>query len=91
MLELAFTPDRDHQEPVYRQLRNYLRDLIAAERLPRGAKLPATRELATSLGLSRNTVAQAYDDLIADGLLAAHVGQGTFVAAPTRPGAAWAN
>ncbi len=82
MLELAFTPDRAHCEPVYRQLRNHLRDLIAADRLPRGTKLPATRELASSLGLSRNTVAQAYDELIADGLLAAHVGQGTFVAAP---------
>lgn len=85
MLELAFTPDRDRTEPVYRQLRDYLRDLIAAERLPRGTKLPATRELATSLGLSRNTVAQAYDELVADGLAAAHVGQGTFVAAPVRP------
>ncbi len=88
MLELAFTPDRDQGEPVYRQLRNYLRDLIAAERLPRGTKLPATRELATSLGLSRNTVSQAYDELIADGLLAAHVGQGSFVALPSpAPGA----
>jgi DNA-binding transcriptional MocR family regulator len=86
MLELAFRPDRDLMEPVYRQLRNYIRDLIAADRLPRGTKLPATRELATSLGLSRNTIAQAYDELIADGLLAAHVGQGTFVAtAGSRP------
>jgi GntR family transcriptional regulator/MocR family aminotransferase len=82
VLELAFRPDRAQMEPVYRQLRNYIRDLIAADRLPRGTKLPATRELATSLGLSRNTVAQAYDELIADGLLAAHVGQGTFVATP---------
>ena len=82
MLELAFTPDRTDLEPVYRQLRNHLRELITAGRLPRGTKLPATRELATTLGLSRNTVAQAYDDLVADGLLAAHVGQGTFVAAP---------
>jgi 2-aminoadipate transaminase len=104
MLELAFTPDRDDVEPVYQQLRNYLRDLIANERLPRGMKLPATRELATALGLSRNTVTQAYEDLVADGLLAAHVGQGTFVAAPhagrdagagrtdadpPRPGFAW--
>ncbi len=88
MLELAFTPDRERTEPVYRQLRDYLRDLIAAERLPRGTKLPATRELATSLGLSRNTVAQAYEELVADGLAAAHVGQGTFVAAPLRAGEA---
>ena len=83
MIELPFRPDRDDAAPVYRQLRDYLRDLIAADRLPRGAKLPATRELATALGLSRNTVTQAYEDLVADGLLAAHVGQGTFVAAPS--------
>ena len=80
MLDLAFRPDRDRAEPLYRQLGSYLRGLIAAERLPRGGKLPATRELATSLGLSRNTVAQAYDELLADGILTAHVGQGTFVA-----------
>jgi len=88
VLELAFTPDRDHLEPVYCQLRDFLRALIVAERLPPGAKLPATRELATSLGLSRNTVTQAYDELIADGVLAAHVGQGTFVATPAGVGAA---
>jgi GntR family transcriptional regulator/MocR family aminotransferase len=87
VLELAFTPDRDHLEPVYCQLRDYLRELIVAERLPRGAKLPATRELASSLGLSRNTVTQAYEELIADGLAAAHVGQGTFVATTSRPAA----
>jgi GntR family transcriptional regulator/MocR family aminotransferase len=87
VLELAFTPDRGHGEPVYRQLRDYLRDLVAAERLPLGTKLPATRALALALGLSRNTVAQAYDELIADGLLAAHVGQGTFVTGPRQDGA----
>ena len=87
MLELAFTPDRSDLQPVYRQLGEYLRGLIAADRLPRGTKLPATRELASSLGLSRNTVTQAYEELIADGVLSAHVGQGTFVAAPRTNGA----
>src|SRR5205823_4701192 len=65
----------------YRQLGRYLRDLIEADRLSAGAKLPATRELAATLGLSRTTVSLAYDELIAVGLLVAHVGQGTFVAA----------
>jgi GntR family transcriptional regulator/MocR family aminotransferase len=81
VLELAFTPDRRDGRPLYRQLGGYLRDLIEADRLPAGGKLPATRELAASLGLSRTTVSLAYDDLIAAGLLTAHVGQGTFVAA----------
>jgi len=88
VLELVFTPDRGHVEPVYRQLGDYIRGLVAAERLPRGSKLPATRELATSLGLSRNTVSQAYEDLVADGVLTAHVGQGTFVAGSPRATAA---
>jgi GntR family transcriptional regulator/MocR family aminotransferase len=60
---------------------------LAAEGvLPPGAKLPATRELARALGLSRTTVATAYDLLVAEGCARAHVGQGTFVAEP-RPAA----
>ncbi|MBW2235076.1 MAG: GntR family transcriptional regulator, partial [Deltaproteobacteria bacterium] len=81
MLDLAFRPDRASREPLYRQLEGYLRGLLRAGRLAPGEKLPATRELAASLGLGRNTVAQAYESLCDTGLLAAHVGQGTFVAA----------
>jgi GntR family transcriptional regulator/MocR family aminotransferase len=80
MLDLAFRPDRQRPEPVYRQLAEYLRGLVAAGRLGEGQKLPATRELAAALGLSRNTVNLAYDALVADRLVTAHVGQGTFVA-----------
>ena len=87
MLDLAFLPDRTHPVPVYRQLEDYLRELIGTGRMGPGVKLPATRELARDLGLNRNTVNQAYQDLVAEGLLTAHVGQGTFVAetAPTAP------
>jgi GntR family transcriptional regulator / MocR family aminotransferase len=81
VLELAFRADRGRGEPVYRQLEGYLRELVAARRLVPGEKLPASRELAETLGLSRNTVNQAYQALVDDGLLHAHVGQGTFVAA----------
>lgn len=86
MLELAFTPDRADSEPLYRQLGAHLRGLIAADRLPAGGKLPATRELAAALAVSRTTVSLAYEELVAAGLLVAHVGQGTFVA--PRPAAA---
>jgi len=80
VLDLAFRPDRAAGEPLRRQLEDYLRALVETGRLQAGERLPATRELAASLGLGRNTVAQAYEALCDDGLLSAHVGQGTFVA-----------
>ncbi len=51
-------------------------------RLRRGERLPATRELATRLGVSRSTVSTAYERLTAEGYLVARVGSGTFVALP---------
>lgn len=80
MLELAFEGDRGSGEPLYRQLEGYLRELIAAGRLRPGERLPATRDLARDLELARNTVSQAYQALLDDGLLRARVGRGTFVA-----------
>lgn len=79
MLDLAFQPDRDAGPPIYAQLADYLRGLIRTGRLSPGEKLPATRELARTLGIGRNTAAQAYQSLVDDGALLAHVGQGTFV------------
>lgn len=87
MLDLAFSPDRTLRQPVYRQLAEYLHGLIDTGRLAPGVKLPATRELARAVGLNRNTVTQAYQDLLAEGLLTAHVGQGTFVAEHVPAGA----
>lgn len=89
MLELAFRPDRAAAEPIYGQLYRHLRELIETGRLAPGEKLPPTRELALALGLGRKTVAQAYEALSSEGLVTAHVGQGSFVASrglsATRP------
>jgi GntR family transcriptional regulator/MocR family aminotransferase len=79
MLELAFSPDRAAPTAIYRQLADYLRELISAGRLEAGEKLPATRELAASLRIGRNTANLAYQTLLDEGVLVAHVGQGTFV------------
>ncbi len=80
MLDVPFQPDRSRPEPVFRQLQTHLQALIETGRLAAGVKLPATRELAASLVLSRATVSLAYETLVAGGWLRAHVGQGTFVA-----------
>jgi GntR family transcriptional regulator/MocR family aminotransferase len=62
---------------VYRQLRAAILD----GRLRLGDPLPATRELAARLAVSRNTVINAYQRLTAEGYLAGRAGSGTFVAA----------
>ncbi|MEV0351294.1 PLP-dependent aminotransferase family protein [Nonomuraea sp. NPDC050680] len=62
---------------VYRQLL----DAILDGRLRSGERLPPTRELARRLEISRNTVAVAYDRLVADGFLVGRAGAGTFVSA----------
>jgi DNA-binding transcriptional MocR family regulator len=79
VLELAFHPDRSAETAIYRQLADYLRELILTGRLPAGEKLPATRELAASIAIGRNTANLAYQTLLDEGVLVAHVGQGTFV------------
>jgi DNA-binding transcriptional MocR family regulator len=85
VLEIAFQPDRRGEAPLARQLAEHLAGLIATARLAAGERLPATRDVAVQLGIGRNTVAAAYDDLAARGLVAGHVGRGTFVVSRGRP------
>ena len=65
--------------PLYRQLYDHFSDLIRSGRLAHGERLPATRELAGSLGLNRTTISAAYAMLESQGLIAGHVGRGSFV------------
>ncbi|MET9931027.1 PLP-dependent aminotransferase family protein [Streptomyces sp. NPDC006324] len=57
-----------------------LREAVRSGRLAPGTRLPSTRSLAADLGVARNTVAEVYADLIAEGWLAARQGSGTRVA-----------
>src|SRR5215468_10356880 len=65
--------------PLYVQLRDQLRALVHAGDLRPGDRIPASRELATMLGVHRTTVANAYAELEAEGLIQGHVGRGTFI------------
>src|SRR5690554_5770989 len=76
--------ERDRPVPLARQIQAHLERLIREGLLAPGVKLPASRELAASLGVNRATVVMAYEELVAAGLARSHVGQGTFVA--PRPG-----
>ncbi|MFD3787759.1 PLP-dependent aminotransferase family protein [Streptomyces cyaneofuscatus] len=90
-----------HLEPVGTGLRSglmeALREAVRSGRLAPGTRLPSSRALAADLGIARNTVADAYAELVAEGWLTARQGSGTRVAqrsaprradpvaAPTRP------
>jgi GntR family transcriptional regulator/MocR family aminotransferase len=71
--------DRAATTPLFRQLYARLKEAILHGRLAPGTRLPPTRDLAQQLGVSRQTVLAAYDQLTAEGYLRGGVGQGTFV------------
>ncbi len=74
------TLDPGAGQPLYRQLYGQIRDAVIAGTLAAGAKVPASRALAAGLGVSRITVLQAYDQLIAEGFLESRRGSGTRIA-----------
>ncbi|RBY84160.1 PLP-dependent aminotransferase family protein [Blastococcus sp. TF02A-30] len=71
--------------PRYAALAGRVRRLVAEGRVPLGSRLPAERELAAALGLSRATVTAAYARLREDGWAVARQGSGTFAALPAGP------
>jgi GntR family transcriptional regulator/MocR family aminotransferase len=65
--------------PLYRQLYDEVRQAILSGRLAPGTRLPGTRTLAQELDLSRNTVALAFGQLLAEGYIEGQARTGTFV------------
>ncbi|MFJ7244597.1 PLP-dependent aminotransferase family protein [Kitasatospora sp. NPDC098652] len=70
------------RRPAYRTLAGQIRLLVTEGRLPVGARLPAERELASALELSRTTVTTAYEALRGDGYLLSRRGAGSWTALP---------
>ncbi len=77
--ENVVTLDRSSPLPLYYQLRNILLQQIESGALMPGDNLPTERELIDRYGVSRITVRQALNSLMADGLLYRQRGLGTFV------------
>jgi 2-aminoadipate transaminase len=77
MLPLQLQPES--HVPLYVQLRDQLRAMVHAGDLRPGDRIPASRELASQLGVHRTTIANAYAELESEGLIQGHVGRGTFI------------
>ena len=78
LLELQLDPNA--AVPLFRQLHGALRAAILTRRLPFATRLPATRDLATRLEISRASVVAAYEQLLAEGFIAGRIGSGSYVA-----------
>jgi len=74
-LHLDFDCKTTLQTQIYEQLVSYIRE----RRLKPGSALPSSRELSKQLGVSRNTVSEAYEKLAADGYINSAPAKGTFV------------
>lgn len=72
--------DDESDMPLYRKIYEAIRTSILTGEFHSGRQLPASRELARKLEVSRMTVINAYDQLIAEGYIEGRVGSGTFVA-----------
>jgi len=70
--------DRASTIPLYLQIYENIRRAILKGQIVTGVRLPSTRDLACSLGISRNTVRAAFDQLFAEGYIEGKVGAGTY-------------
>ena len=79
---LTITIDRSIDYPVYEQIADQLRQLVATGGLAPGTALPSVRRLAGDLGVNLNTIARAYRVLEDEGFLTIRDRAGVVVAAP---------
>ncbi len=73
--------DRESKQPLHRQIAEALKEAIRSGRLCAGEALPSSRELAVSLGVSRDTVVRSYQDLTSQGFISLVPNRGSFVSA----------
>jgi len=77
------TVDAGDRRPIYQQVADGIKALIARGELREGASLPPVRQLAADLGVNLNTVATAYRELQNEGLITVKHGSGAVVASRT--------
>jgi GntR family transcriptional regulator len=76
---MIFQIDFQAGKPVYLQLADQIRNAAASGRLSPGDPLPALRPLAEELRINRNTIAKAYSELEAQGIIETIPGKGFFL------------
>jgi GntR family transcriptional regulator len=78
---MYITIDESDRRPIYRQVADEIKGLIARGELHEGMALPPVRQVADDLGVNLNTIAAAYRELQKEGLLSVRHGSGALVSA----------
>lgn len=78
--------DENDRRPIYQQVVDEIKALIARGELREGAALPPVRQVAADLGVNLNTIATAYRELQREGLISVRHGAGAVVASSTAQG-----
>jgi GntR family transcriptional regulator len=68
--------------PIYAQLIEQVKHLVATGRLRAGEQLPTVRQLGVDLRVNPNTVARAYTELAHNGIISSQQGRGTYITGP---------
>ena len=76
---MIVTVDPGDREPPYQQIRIQVLEAVSSGAIASGARLPTIRQLAADLDLATNTVARAYRELEADGVIETRGRKGSFV------------
>lgn len=77
---MILTIDANSRTPIYQQIAEGIKSLIASGTLSDGTALPPVRQMAGDLGVNLNTIATAYRELQAEGLITVRHGLGAVVA-----------
>lgn len=77
---MILSVDPSRALPVYEQVREQIRRMVAAGTLTPGTRLPTIRQLAADLGLAKGTIERAYELLEGDAVVERHGRSGTYVA-----------
>jgi GntR family transcriptional regulator len=80
---MFITVDTDDRRPIYQQVVDEIKGLIAKGELAEGSALPPVRQVAGDLGVNLNTVATAYRELAREGLITVRHGSGAIVSSRT--------
>ena len=82
---MYITVDESDRRPIYRQIAEEIKGLIARGELQEGVALPPVRQVAADLGVNLNTIAAAYRELQKEGLVKIRHGAGALVSARRMP------